>query len=43
VLTTVSGGLTRDPELWFGYPNKDLDRGQILIISGADLLYRGQV
>jgi hypothetical protein len=43
VLTTVAGGLTRYPELWFGYPNKDLDRGQILIISGADLLYLGQV
>jgi hypothetical protein len=43
VLTTVSGGLTRHPELWFGYPNKDLDRGQILIISGADLLHHGQV
>ena len=43
VLTTVAGGLTRDPELWFAYPNQDPNRGQILIISGADLLYQGQV
>lgn len=43
VLTTVAGGLTRDPELWHAYPNKDPNRGQILIISGADLLYQGQV
>ncbi len=43
VLTTVAGGLTRDPELWSGYPNRDPNRGQILIISGADLLYLGQV
>ena len=43
VLTTVSGGLTRDPELWFAYPNEDPARGQILIISGADLLYQGRV
>jgi len=43
VLTTVAGGLTRDPEHWFAYPNKEPQRGQILIISGADLLYLGQV
>jgi hypothetical protein len=43
VLTTVAGGLTRDPELWFAYPNEDQNRGQILIISGADLLHQGQV
>jgi len=43
VLTTVSGGLTRDPELWFAYPNEDQTRGQILIISGADLLHQGQI
>lgn len=43
VLTTVSGGLTRDPELWQAYPNKDPNRGQILIISGADLLYLGYI
>jgi hypothetical protein len=43
VLTTVPGGLTRDPELWFAYPNEDPNRGQILIISGADLLYQGLV
>jgi hypothetical protein len=39
----VAGGLTRDPELWFAYPNEDLSRGQILIVSGADLLHQGQV
>jgi hypothetical protein len=43
VLTTVAGGLTRDPELWFAYPNEDPNCGQILIISGADLLHQGQV
>ena len=43
VLTTVAGGLTRDPEHWVAYPNQELQRGQILIISGADLLYLGQV
>ena len=43
VLTTVSGGLTRDPEHWCAYPNADPRRGQILIISGPDLLYQGQV
>jgi len=43
VLTTVSGGLTRDPEHWCAYPNKDPKRGQILIISGSDLLYQGHV
>jgi hypothetical protein len=43
VLTTVAGGLTRDPELWHAYPNQDLSRGQILIVSGADLLHQGQV
>jgi len=43
VLTTVSGGLTRYPEHWCAYPNEDVRHGQILIISGADLLYLGQV
>ncbi len=43
VLTTVSGGLTKNPEHWHAYPNKDPERGQILIISGADLLYLGYV
>jgi hypothetical protein len=43
VLTTVAGGLTGDPEQWCLYPQEDPKRGQILIISGADLLYRGQV
>jgi hypothetical protein len=43
VLTTVAGGLTRNPEHWRAYPQADPQRGQILIVSGADLLYRGQV
>ena len=43
VLTTVSGGLTRDPDNWHAYPNPDPKRGQILIISGADLLYQGHL
>jgi hypothetical protein len=43
VLTTVEGGLTLDPELWQAYPNKNPNRGQIFIISGADLLYLGHV
>jgi hypothetical protein len=43
VLTTVPGGLTRYPEHWCAYPNEDPGRGQILIISGPDLLYLGQV
>jgi predicted glutamine amidotransferase len=41
ILTTVSGGLSRDPEHWRVYPNPDRSRGQILLISGADLLYQG--
>jgi len=43
VLTTVPGGLTRYPEHWCAYPNEDPRRGQILIISGPDLLHLGQV
>jgi len=43
VLTSVSGGLTRDPEHWSAYPHKDPTRGQILIVSGADLLHLGHV
>jgi hypothetical protein len=43
VVTTVSGGLTRTPECWHAYPHKDPQRGQILIISGADLLYQGHI
>jgi hypothetical protein len=43
VLTTVSGGLTRDPELWQAYPNEDPNHGQLFIISGADLLYLGRI
>jgi len=43
VLTTVAGGLTRDPDHWRTYPNPDPSRGQIFIISGADLLYQGHL
>ncbi len=43
VLTTVSGGLTRDPGHWSSFPNPDPARGQMLIVSGADLLYHGHV
>jgi predicted glutamine amidotransferase len=43
ILTTVSGGLTRDPDLWQAYPNKDANHGQILILSGADLLHLGRI
>ena len=43
ILTTVSGGLTRDPEHWRTYPNADHKRGQILIVSGGDLLYQGHL
>jgi hypothetical protein len=43
ILTTVSGGLTRDPEHWRAYPNVDRSRGQILIVSGGDLLYQGHL
>jgi len=43
VLTTVSGGLTQDPSSWYSYANRDPARGQLLIISGADLLYLGQI
>ncbi len=43
VLTTVSGGLTRDPERWAAYANSDPTRGQILVVSGADLLYLGHL
>jgi hypothetical protein len=43
LLTTVSGGLTLDPDHWCAYANEDPRRGQILVISGADLLYQGYV
>ncbi len=43
VLTTVLGGLTRDPDHWQAYPNPDPGRGQILIVSGADLLHQGHL
>jgi hypothetical protein len=43
VLTTVAGGLTLDPEHWHGYANPDPTRGQVLIVSGSDLLHLGQI
>jgi predicted glutamine amidotransferase len=43
VVTTVPGGLTSNPEHWHAFPQKDAARGQILIISGADLLYLGRL
>jgi hypothetical protein len=43
MLTTVSGGLTRSPEHWRSYPQKDPERGQVLIVSGGDLLYLGHI
>jgi hypothetical protein len=43
VLTTVAGGLTLNPEHWRGYANPDPTRGQVLIVSGSDLLHRGEV
>lgn len=43
VLTTVSGGLTGDPDHWQAFANADRSRGQLLIISGGDLLYQGHL
>jgi predicted glutamine amidotransferase len=43
MLTTVSGGLTPDASGWCSYANRDSSRGQILVTSGADLLYLGHV
>ena len=43
VLTTVTGGLTSQPENWCSFSQQDPRRGQILIISGADLLYLGHL
>jgi len=43
IVTTVTGGLTSNPEHWQTFPNHDPARGQILIISGADLLYLGHL
>jgi hypothetical protein len=43
VVTTVAGGLTRDPDHWRIYPNPDPSRGQVFIISGADLLHQGHL
>lgn len=43
LLTTVSGGFTGDPAHWHCFTNPDPGRGQLLIISGADLLYQGHL
>ncbi len=43
VVTTVTGGLTEHPESWSAFSQQDPSRGQILIISGADLLYLGHL
>ncbi len=41
VLTTVSGGLSGNPDHWQAFANADRGRGQLLLLSGADLLYQG--
>jgi predicted glutamine amidotransferase len=43
VLTTIPGGLTRDPSSWGTFSQTDPRRGQLLIVSGADLLYLGHL
>jgi len=43
VLTTVAGGLTRAPDHWRAHAHTDPSRGQLLIVSGADLLHVGHV
>jgi predicted glutamine amidotransferase len=43
VLTTVAGGLTLDPDHWRSYANPNRTRGQLLLISGSDLLYLGHL
>ncbi len=43
VLTTVAGGLSRDPDQWLAFVNANRSRGQLLIISGGDLLYQGHL
>ncbi|MFZ5450895.1 MAG: class II glutamine amidotransferase [Thermodesulfobacteriota bacterium] len=43
ILTTVTGGLTSHPDNWCSFSQQDPQRGQILIISGADLLYLGHL
>lgn len=43
VVTTVTGGLTSNPDNWCAFSQQDPTRGQILIISGADLLYLGHL
>jgi predicted glutamine amidotransferase len=43
LLTTIPGGLTHDPARWQGFTNRDQTRGQILIVSGPDLLYLGHL
>lgn len=43
VLTTVTGGLTSQSDNWRAFSQQEPNRGQILIISGADLLYLGHL
>jgi predicted glutamine amidotransferase len=43
VVTTVTGGLTSDPDNWSAFAQEDPTRGQLMIISGADLLYKGHL
>lgn len=43
LLTTVSGGVTGDPAPWHSFTNADPTRGQLLVISGPDLLYHGHL
>ncbi len=42
VVTTVTG-LTPHPDNWSAFSQEDQTRGQILIVSGADLLYLGHL
>ncbi len=42
LITTVSGGLTHGGN-WHAYRQEDPSRGQIIMISGADLLYLGHL
>jgi predicted glutamine amidotransferase len=43
VVTTVTGGLTADPDNWAAFIQQDPTRGQLMIFSGADLLYLGHL
>jgi predicted glutamine amidotransferase len=43
VLTTVTGGLISHPDNWCSFSQQNSSQGQILIISGADLLHLGHL